>query len=202
MKPFVAPASDILFSLQQVAGARRLDGWDEDLTAEVVGQFARFAEQELAPLNAPGDQSGCRIENGRVAMPAGFRAAYRAYTDQGWPGLSLPRQYGGQGMPASLMGAVMEIFAGANHSLQMLCGLVGGAARTILAFGTDRQKRDCLPHLASGDWLATMCMTEADAGSDLSRIRTRAVKDGPVWRISGEKIFISGGDQDMSEGIL
>jgi alkylation response protein AidB-like acyl-CoA dehydrogenase len=100
------------------------------------------------------------------------------------------------------MGAVMEIFAGANHSLQMLCGLVGGAARTLLSFGTERQKHEYLPRLISGDCLATMCMTEADAGSDLSRIRTRAVPDGAAWRISGEKIFISGGDQDLSEGIL
>jgi len=202
LKPFSAPLEDILFSLEQVASAGRIPGWDQDLTAEVLTHFAAFAEAEVAPLNEAGDRSGCRLENGRARLPAGFREAYRAYAEQGWPGLCLPEALGGQGLPATVMGAVMEIFAGANHALQMVCGLGAGAARTILAHGSEAQIQRYVPRIASGDWLATMCLTEPGAGSDLSTIRTRAHPDGPGWRIDGDKIFISGGDQDLSEGIL
>lgn len=199
---FEAPVSDILFALNRVAGACSLPGWDEDLASEVLTQFARLAETSFAPLNASGDAEGCRLEQGRVRMPGGFREAYRAYADQGWPGLALPERYGGQGMPAALQAAVSEVFAGANHALQMICDLVTPASRAILGSGSEEQAGTWLPRLAAGQWLATMCLSEAGAGSDLSRIRTRAIREGQDWAISGEKIFVSGGDQDMSEGIL
>jgi len=199
---FTAPTEDILFSLERVAGAQWLDGWDEELAAEIVAQFARFAAAELAPLNAIGDAHGCTLVDGRVRMPPGFTAALRSWADQGWPGLTLPEAYGGQGLPAALGGAITEIFAGANHALEMLCGLASGAARALLAFGTDAQRHACLPRLARGEWLATMCLTEPGAGSDLARIRTTACERKGAWRIAGEKIFISGGDHDLGEGIL
>ncbi len=202
MKAFAAPVDDILFSLQRVAGASRLPGWDEELVCEIIGQYARFMESEVAPLNVPGDVAGCRLEDGRVRMPPGFRAAYRAYVEQGWPGLAFPERFGGQGLHDSLSGALTEIYAAANHSLEMLCGLVSGAARALRAFGSEEQQLRCLPRLASGEWLATMCLSEPGAGSDLARIRTSAVQDDPVWRITGEKIFISGGDHDLADGIL
>ncbi|WP_319533108.1 acyl-CoA dehydrogenase family protein [uncultured Cohaesibacter sp.] len=150
----------------------------------------------------PGDAEGCRLENGRVQMPDGFRDAYHAYAEQGWPGLSAPEEHGGQGLGDIMQAIVVEILAGANHSFQMVTGLVPGAIRTLLRFGTDTQKAQHLPGLVSGQTLATMCLTEPGAGSDLSRIRCRARQDGEIWRIEGEKIFISGGDQDMSETIL
>jgi len=199
---FTAPTDEILFALNRVADAPSLPEWDQRLAAEVITQFARFAEAELAPLNAPGDAAGCRVVGGRVLTPNGFRRAYRSYAAQGWPGLGLPERWGGQGMPAALEGGVNEIFAGANHSLQMLCGLVAPAVRAMLACGTDAQLDRYLPLLSSGEWLATMCLSEPEAGSDLGRIRTRAVRSGAEWRITGEKIFVSGGDQDMSDGIL
>lgn len=202
MIPFAAPVDDILFSLEQVARAGRLPDWDGDLVREIVTQFARFAEAEVAPADEAADQQGCRFQAGRVGMPAGLVAAYRVFAEQGWPALALPEAAGGQGMPAPVAGAVTEILAGASHAFQMVTGLVPGAARTIGLFGTPDQQARWLPRLASGDWLATMALTEPGAGSDLSGIRTRAGRDGAGWRVSGEKIFISGGDQDLTPRIL
>ncbi|TPE48199.1 acyl-CoA dehydrogenase family protein [Amaricoccus solimangrovi] len=201
MIAFQAPVEDILFALD-LAGAGRLPDWDQDLAREVLVQFARFAEGEIAPLDEPGDREGCRLEGGRVIMPGGFAAAWAALVEQGWHTIGLPEQWGGQGLPGPLLGAVSEIFAGANHSLQMVTALVPGAARTILAFGTEEQKARWLPRLASGEWLATMAITEPGAGSDLSGLRTRAERAGDLWRIEGEKIFISGGDHDLSPRVL
>ncbi|GAB4350386.1 MAG: acyl-CoA dehydrogenase C-terminal domain-containing protein [Oricola sp.] len=202
MKPFAAPVADILFSLNEVAGARRIAGWDAELAGEIAGHFAAFAEAEIAPLDEAGDVLGARLENGRVRMPDGFRRVYDAYVEQGWPGLTAPEDLGGQGMGGAVAAMVSEIFSGACHSLQMVTGLVPGAIRTILRFGTEEQKARMIPPLASGEWIATMCLTEPGAGSDLSRIRCRAVESAAGWRIDGEKIFISGGDQDLSRGIL
>lgn len=201
MTPFRAPLDDILFSLTHVAKAGEVEGFDADLVAEIGGHFAGFAEGEIAPLDEPGDRQGCRLENGRVRMPDGFADVYRAYADQGWPGLTVPKAHGGQGMDALVLAVTSEIFTGANHALQMVTGLVPGAVGVLTRFGTEDQKARHLPGLASGEVLATMALTEPGAGSDLSRIRCRAVEDGG-WKITGEKIFISGGDQDLSERIL
>jgi alkylation response protein AidB-like acyl-CoA dehydrogenase len=198
MKPFVAPVADILFSLNEIAGAKRIADWDAEFAGEIAGHFAAFAEGEIAPVDEPGDVQGARLENGRVRMPDGFRKVYDAYVEQGWPGLTAPEEFGGQGMGGAIAAMVSEIFSGACHSLQMVTGLVPGAIRTILHFGTDEQKARMIPPLASGEWLATMCLTEPGAGSDLSRIRCRATETGTGWRIDGEKIFISGGDQDLA----
>ena len=202
MKPFEAPIDDILFSLDEIAGAKRIADWDEDFAREIGGHFAAFAEGEIAPLDEPGDVQGARLENGRVRLPDGFVDAYKAYVEQGWPGLTAPEEFVGQAIGGAIAGIVSEIFSGACHSMQMVAGLVPGAIRTVLAFGTDEQKARMIPPLAAGEWLATMCLTEPGAGSDLSRIRCRAVETGNGWRIDGEKIFISGGDQDASAGIL
>lgn len=202
MSAFLAPVDDILFSLNHVAGANRLPDWDADLTREILTQFGRLAEEVFAPLNERGDRQGCRLEGGRVLMPDGFDAAYRLYAEQGWPALGVPEIFGGQGAQAPVLGAVTEIFAGANHALQMIVGLTPGAVRTILDFGAPAQHEKWLPQLASGDWLATMALTEPGAGSDLSGIRTRAEKTSDGWRIHGEKIFISGGDQSLTDRIL
>lgn len=202
MKPFQTPLDDILFTLNHVAGAGDLPGYDAELTQEVASHFASFAEAEIAPLDEPGDQQGCRLENGRVFMPKGFPELFQAFAEQGWQGLTAPEEYGGQGLDATLLAVTSEIFTGANHSLQMVTGLVPGAIRTLLTFGTEEQKEGHIPALAAGEALATMCLTEPGAGSDLSRIRCRAERSGDGWRIEGEKIFISGGDQDLSERIL
>lgn len=201
MTPFQAPVEDILFSLE-VAGAARLPDWDADLVREVVTQFARFAEGAIAPADEPGDRQGCTLAGGRVRMPDGMIPAYRAFVEQGWHALALPEAAGGQAMPGPVLAATSEIFAGASHALQMVTALVPGAARTIGHFGTPGQQERWLPRLGSGEWLATMALTEAGAGSDLSGIRCRARRDGAGWRVEGEKIFISGGDQDLTPRIL
>ncbi|MAU45919.1 MAG: acyl-CoA dehydrogenase [Yangia sp.] len=200
MIPFQAPLDDIFHSLRTFAG--EVPGWDPELSQEVAGHFAAFAEGVLAPLNGPGDREGCRLENGRVRMPEGFGAAYAELAESGWQGLTAPEAFGGQELDHLTAAAVSEIFSGANHSLQMVTNLVPGAVSTLLVHGTPAQQETYIPKLASGAWLSTMCLTEAGAGSDLSRIRCRAVRDGESWRIEGQKIFISGGDQDLSEGIL
>lgn len=202
MTPFKAPLDDILFSLNHVAEAITLPEWDCDLGGEVARHFAGFVEGEIAPLDALGDQQGCRLDGGRVFMPDGFAKAYKGFSKQGWAGLTAPVEYGGQGLGALMLAVTSEIFSGANHSLQMVTGLVPGAIRTILRFGSDDQKSRHIPALASGETLATMCLTEPGAGSDLSRVRCRATQVGNSWQITGEKIFISGGDQDMSNRIL
>lgn len=196
MTAFQAPLDDILFSLRHVAG------WEDALAEDVLSHFAQFAEDVLAPLDAIGDSQGARLDGGRVRMPDGFADAYQHLAEGGWQGLSAPEEFGGMALSPLVAAGVSEIFTGANHSLQMVCGLVPGAISTLLRFGTDAQRMTWLPKLVSGEVLTTMCLTEAGAGSDLSQIRCAAVPDGDGWRITGEKVFISGGDQDMSEGIL
>ncbi len=202
MTAFHAPVDDILFSLREVARADRLPDWDDDTAREVIGAFAAFAEGRIAPLDESGDAEGCRLENGRVRMPAGFPELYRELAEAGWQSLSVPEAYGGQGLGEAVLAGVSEIFTGANHSMQMVVSLAAGSVATLLRFGSEAQKDAFIPPLADGRWLSTMCLTEPGAGSDLSAIRTRATRDGDGWRIDGEKIFISGGDQDMSEGLF
>ncbi|GAA0310107.1 acyl-CoA dehydrogenase family protein [Rhodovulum strictum] len=202
MKPFAAPLGDILFAMGPVAGADTLPGWDGGFAAEIAGHFAAFAEGVIAPLDETGDRQGCRLEGGRVRLPDGFADAYRAYVAQGWHALALPAEFGGQDLAGPIHGAVSEIFTGACHALQMVTALVPGAARVLMRFGTEDQRARHLPDLVSGAALATMCLTEPGAGSDLGAIRCRATRHGDGWRLNGEKIFISGGGQDLSDSIL
>jgi alkylation response protein AidB-like acyl-CoA dehydrogenase len=202
MRSYHAPTDDILFSLEHVAGAGDLADWDTELTREVAGHFAQLAEGVIAPTDEEGDIDGCKLVDGRVRMPKGFHGAYAQIVEGGWQGLTAPEAYGGQGISGVVSAAVSEIFSGANHSLQMITGLVPGAISTILAFGSEAQKDKYIPFLAEGAWLSTMCLTEPGSGSDLSSIRTKAVQNGELWSINGEKIFISGGDQDLTDDTL
>ncbi|WP_172329088.1 acyl-CoA dehydrogenase family protein [Mangrovicoccus sp. HB161399] len=202
MIPFAAPVDDILFCLRHVARAPDLPGWDAELAEGILTHFASFAEGVIAPLDEPGDAQGCRLEDGRVKMPDGFREAYAQLVEGGWQGLTAPEAHGGMEVDHLTAASVSEIFSGACHSLQMICNLVPGTISTLLAYGSAAQQEAWIPRLAAGELLGTMCLTEPGAGSDLSRIRTKARREGDSWRIEGEKIFISGGDQDLSEGIL
>ncbi|PCI84445.1 MAG: acyl-CoA dehydrogenase [Hyphomicrobiales bacterium] len=202
MIDFKAPVEDIIFTLEHVLNASSTPSWDSKLTKEILIHFANFAENEIAPINEIGDVEGCRFDNGNVYLPKEFKQVYKSFVEQGWHGLTIPEKYDGQGMSAVILGAVNEIYIGACHSMQMITGLVPGAVRLLNAFGTDKQKDEILPLFASGNWLATMCLTEPSAGSDLSVIRSKASKSGGNWVIDGEKIFISGGGQDLSQRIL
>lgn len=202
MTQYKAPLDDILFSLTKVAGATDLPEWDEELSSEVLGHFVSFAEGELAPIDEGGDMQGCRLENGSVKMPDGFPEAFRAYAEQGWYGLATPEEFGGQGLDEITAGCVYEIFAGANMALLQVIGLGPSSTKTIISHGTDEQKERYVPMVAAGDAVSTMCITEPGAGSDLSGLRTKAVKTDDGWKITGEKIFITAGDHDLSDEIL
>lgn len=135
-------------------------------------------------------------------MPDGFVAAYAQLAEMGWQGLTALEEHGGMAQNPLIAAMVSEVFSGANHAMQMVCNLVPGAISSLRHFGTPDQKKRWIPRLASGEALSTLCLTEPGAGSDLSRIRTRAIREGESWRVNGENIIFSGGDQDMSQDIL
>ncbi len=203
MIDYRAPADDILFALRSGAEAARLPNWDDDLAAAVVSEAGRFVESEVAPLDPVADRTPAILMDGRVRVPLAFVRAYRRFCAAGWPGIAADTAFGGQGLPHALGAAVSEMLAGACIAFQMILSLGQGSMRTIAAHATEDQKRRFLPRLASGEWLATMCITEPEAGSDLALIRTTAASapDGG-WRLSGGKIFISGGDHDLTDNIL
>ncbi len=176
---------------------------DEALQAQVLEEAARFVAEVVAPPNRDGDEIGCRFANGEVETPPGFRAAYQAFVDGGWPALSADPEDGGQGLPTVLEAILYEWMSAANHGLTMAPGLLHGAYACLRHHGSEPLKQRYLPKLASGEWLATMCLTEAHAGSDLGQVRTRAVPqaDGSV-RVAGGKIFISGGEHDLTPNIV
>lgn len=176
---------------------------DRELATAFFGEAARFAEAVLEPLNSVGDQQGCKLVDGKVITPRGFKEAYQQYCDVGWPSLSRSVEYGGQGLPQSLGIILSEILGTPNWAWGMYVGLSQGAMHTIETHGTEQQKQRYLPALISGRWTGTMCLTEAQAGSDLGLLSTRAEPqcDGS-YHISGTKIFISSGDHDLAENIV
>ncbi len=203
MTDYRPPTDNLLFALNHGADAARLPDWDADIVTQVLDAAADFIDGEIAPLDPIGDAIGARLVDGRVRLPAAFVDAYRRYRDAGWIGLTAPETHGGQALPHALGGVLTEMLAGACVSLQMVVALGQAAARTIAASGTPEQQARYLPPLVSGQWLATMCLTEAQAGSDLSAIRTRAEPaDDGRYRLHGEKIFISGGDHDLTDNIV
>src|SRR6202047_2711308 len=173
----------------------------------VLGEAARFAENELAPLNQPADRVGSVLENGVVRTPPGFREDYRRYVEGGWMGLHCDPEHGGQGLPLALATPVVEMWNSACMSWA-LCPLLNfGAIELLQAHGSPDQKRLYLDRLVSGEWTGTMNLTEPQAGSDLGALRTRAVpaKDarwGEHYRISGQKIFITYGEHDLCDNIV
>jgi len=202
MHSFKAPVDDILFSLRHVAQVNKLDSWDDTIAEDVLGHFAEFAQNVLAPINASGDREGARLVNGRVQMPTGFVNAYKQLSDDGWQGVSMPEQFGGNPVSPLVVAGITEIFAGANHSMQMICSLAPGAIATLHTFGSTDQQAQWIPKLATGEYLSTMCLTEPAAGSDLSVITCQAKLTDSGWVLNGEKCFISGGDQNLSSHIL
>ena len=176
---------------------------DEALTRQVLEEAGKFVAEVVAPLNRDGDEIGCRFDQGQVTTPPGFREAYRALWQAGWPALSAAAEDGGQGLPAVLEAVLFEWLSAANHGFTMAPGLLHGAYECLKHHGSQELKARYLQKIASGEWLATMALTEAHAGSDLGQVRTRAVPqaDGS-YRLSGGKIFISGGEHDLSENIV
>ncbi|GGY64748.1 acyl-CoA dehydrogenase [Cellvibrio zantedeschiae] len=176
---------------------------DRSLTKALLNESARFCEDILAPLSASGDTEGCRLVDGEVITPAGFKTAYQQYCDAGWPSLARSAEFGGQGLPQSLGIVMNELSATANYAWTMYPGLSQGAMHTIESHGSDFQKQTYLPALISGEWTGTMCLTEAHCGTDLGLLKTKAtpVGDGS-FSLTGTKIFISSGDHDLAQNIV
>lgn len=208
MTTYTAPVRDIQFVLHDVlnVSAQPVPGYedlDRDFTQAVLEAAGKLAAEVLAPLNAVGDRQGCRLENGVVRTPEGFKAAFDAMREGGWTALDCDPEYGGQGMSYVMGLSAGEFFSGANMAFAMYQGLTHGAYSAIHVHGTEQQKATYLPRMVSCEWTGTMNLTEPHAGTDLGLLRTRAEPqaDGS-YRITGQKIFISAGDHDMAENVI
>ncbi len=211
MPLYKAPLRDMQFVLHEMLRTEQnyqgLSKYQESVNRELIDQYleaaADFCENELAPINQNGDQEGCHLNQGVVTTPKGFKEAYQKYAELGFTSLTADPEYGGQGLPTLLRIAISEMLCGSNWAWAMYPGLSHGAMRTIEHHGTEQQKQKYLTKLISGVWTGTMCLTESHAGSDLGLIRTKAEPnpDGS-YSITGEKIFISAGEHDLSENII
>ena len=208
--PFEPNLADIDFILHEVLQAseplQALAPYaevDADLMHEVVAQAGKFVAQAIAPLQTVGDTVGCQWDGGQVRTPPGFKEAYRAFWQGGWPALACAPEDGGQGLPTVLEAVLYEMLSGANHGWTMAPGLLHGAYECLKHHGSEDLRARYLEKIATGEWLATMCLTEPHAGSDLGLARTKAEVQGDgSYALSGTKIFISGGEHDLTDNII
>jgi len=210
MPSYKAPLRDLHFVFHELLDAddvlNTLPGFDEvspDLVDAILEEGAKLFEQVIQPLNQSGDEEGCRLQDGQVTTPSGFKEAYRAYTEAGWPALALDPDIGGQGLPETLAFMLEEMINSANVSFGLYPGLTRGAITALQHHASDELKAAYLPKMAEGVWSGTMCLTEPHAGTDLGLLRSRAEPqpDGSC-HISGSKIFITGGEQDLTDNII
>jgi alkylation response protein AidB-like acyl-CoA dehydrogenase len=205
---YTAPVGDMLFVLEELAGIEEiaaLPGYGDvtpDLVRSVLDEAAKFTSGVIAPLNRVGDQQGSRLENGIVRTPDGFRDAYAKFVAAGWNAVPFDPEHGGQGLPWALAMTVQEMVTSACMSFSLCPLLTQGAIELLTAHGSAAQKQTYLPKLVSGEWTGTMNLTEPQAGSDVGALRTRAVRDGDRYRITGQKIFITYGEHDWTENIV
>jgi alkylation response protein AidB-like acyl-CoA dehydrogenase len=210
MPSYKAPLEDVSFLLNDVFQIDRynnLPGFSDasaDVREAILEEAAKLSEEVLQPLNRIGDLEGCtRHDDGRVTTPKGFKAAYKQLGEGGWLGLSAPAEYGGQGLPTTLTQTVNEFQMSANMAFSMYPGLTQGATAALIVHGKPEQKKMFVPRMLAGDWTGTMNLTEPQCGTDLGLLRTKAVKqaDG-TYKITGTKIFISGGEHDLTDNII
>ncbi|BDZ53211.1 acyl-CoA dehydrogenase [Agromyces marinus] len=210
MSEFRSPVADLMYALEHVVGYERvaqLPGFehaDLDTVAEVLGEVGDFMAEVVAPTNRAGDLEGAHLNaDGTVTTPTGFKEAYSAYVDAGWGSVPLPEEYGGGGFPRTIGLAIQELTTTANMAFALAPLLTQGAIEALLHYGTDEQKQAWLPKMVSGEWAGTMNLTEPHAGSDVGALTTKAVKraDG-TYGITGQKIFITFGEHDLSEQIV
>jgi len=211
MNAYQPPASEHSFVLFDVLRAHEhlaelpalAEHADTGLLTQVIEEAGKFVGEVIAPLNREGDEVGAQWKDGAVTMPPGFRDAYQAFWQAGWPSLASAPEDGGQGLPTVVEAVLHEMLNAANHGWTMAPGLLHGAYECLRHHASDELKARYLEKLASGEWLATMCLTEPHAGSDLGLVRTKAVPlaDGR-YALSGTKIFISGGEHDLSDNIV
>jgi 3-(methylthio)propanoyl-CoA dehydrogenase len=206
--PYQAPLALIRLVLNQAAeaaNARALPGYEEmltDLAEPILEGASRFAGEVLSPLNPIGDRTSSHCGPNGVVTPPGFVDAYRRFREDGWISLAAPTEHGGQGLPTLISAAVTEMWGGANLSFAMCPELTVGALEAMKVHAPQEIIDKYAEKLASGEWATAMCLTEPQAGSDLSTLRTRAERDGDAWRLFGRKIYISWGDHDMTDNIV
>jgi len=209
MSDYRAPIKDMRFVMDELAGFKELSslpGLEEatpDLADAILDEAAKFAGEVIAPLNRIGDQQGCQLGADGVSTPAGWREAYAQYRDAGWNGITLPPEFGGQGLPDTLGIAAKEMLCSANMAFSLGPLLTTGAVEALLTCASDELKAMFLEKMVSGEWTGTMNLTEPQAGSDLALIRSRAEPQGDgTYRVFGQKIFITYGDHDMTDNIV
>ncbi len=205
--PYQPPLRDMHFALHELADfaeIAKLPGYEDaaENADAVLEAAADFAQNVLEPMNQIGDKIGAKWDNGNVTMPKGFKEVYKQFAEQGWIGLPMPTEYGGQNLPQSLSTATLEMWnaSGLGFSLGPL--LNQGAIEAILLVGNEAQKQKFVPKLVSGEWTGTMVLTEPQAGSDLALVKTKAVPEGDHYRITGSKIYITYGEHDMTDNII
>jgi alkylation response protein AidB-like acyl-CoA dehydrogenase len=210
MPEYVAPLTDMRFVLENVVdlpGLAKLPGFEHaepELVYGALQEAGRFFSQEFAPLNRVGDeQHSRRNEDGTVTTPDGFIAAYKRYVDAGWGGVPFPAEYGGGGFPWLVGIVLQEMMTAANMAFSLCPLLTQGAIDMLLHYGSEEQRETYLPRMVTGEWTGTMNLTEPQAGSDVGALTTKAVPVGDgTWRITGQKIFITYGEQDLSDNII
>ena len=208
MSEYKAPLRDMHFVLQELAGlaeVAKLPGCEEinaELVDQILEESAKFASGVLSPLNKPADKEGSKWDKGKVTTPKGFKEAYRQFVEAGWNALQAPAEHGGQGLPKIVSTPVVEMWKSANLSFSLVTMLTAGAVEALILRGTEEQKRQYLPKMIEGSWTGTMNLTEPQAGSDLALVRTKAVREGDHYRVSGQKIFITYGEHDLAENIV
>jgi alkylation response protein AidB-like acyl-CoA dehydrogenase len=209
MAQFIADRRDQEFVLHEMLNAaelashERFEEFNKKTMDMVLTEARNLAVKELLPASKEGDESGCTLENGKVTIPPSFHRAYQLFCEGEWVSMCDDPEFGGQGMPRVLATAAGELFTGANCAFLMYPGLTHGAGKLVEEFGTGEQKKKYLKNLYTGKWAGTMCLTEPEAGSDVGNLTTTAKRneDG-TFSITGSKIFISGGDQDLTENII
>ena len=208
MAHYIAPTKDMQYVLNDILDVQNssIPGYsdlDTDFLSAILEEAGKITSQVLAPLNAVGDQEGCHYENGVIRTPTGFKDAFEQVKEGGWTGIDCDPEFGGQGLPYLVGTAVGEMFASSNMAFGMYQGLTHGAYSAIHAHGTEAQKEKYLPNMVSCDWTGTMNLTEPHCGTDLGLMRTKAdpQEDGS-YKITGQKIFISAGDHDLSENVI
>lgn len=209
MSEYSAPTADMLFVLEHIAGLAQLanrEGYehaDLDTVEGVLGEAARFMEEQLVPLNRKGDEEGLVVENGQIFHPDGFADAYMRFVEAGWNGISMNDDHGGGGMPWCVGLAVQEMMTASNMAFSLCPLLTQGAVDAISHHADETLQEIYLPKMISGEWAGTMNLTEPQAGSDVGALTTKAVpgEDG-TWLISGTKIFITYGEHELTENIV
>src|SRR6185436_16327232 len=208
MSAYTAPLKDMRFVLTELAGlaaVATLPGYRDatpDTADAILEEAGKFASEVLDPLNYSGDQEGSQWKDGAVTTPKGFKEAYKLYCEGGWSALSLEPEWGGQGLPKLLSTPVTEMITSASMSFSLCPMLTQGAIEAMLLSGTEQLKKTFLPKMFDGSWTGTMNLTEPQAGSDLALVRTKAVPKGDHYLVSGQKIFITFGEHDMTDNIV